>query len=38
MVGFCVDGNEPLGPIEGGIFFDQLNGYQLPKKNSSTWT
>jgi hypothetical protein len=24
LVGFCENGSEPSGSIEGGVFFDQL--------------
>jgi hypothetical protein len=38
MVGSCENLNEPsLGCIKGEKFLDQLNDYQLFKKDSTSW-
>jgi hypothetical protein len=36
MTGCCEHDNEPLGSAKGGYFHDQLNDYQLLRKDSAT--
>jgi hypothetical protein len=38
MAGACEYGNEPLGSIKCGEFFDQLTTSQLLKKDSAPWS
>jgi len=35
VLGSCEQGNEHLGPIKSGAFFNQLNGHQILKEDSA---
>jgi hypothetical protein len=34
----CEKGNEPLGSIKVGAYFDQLSDYHFPKTDSAQWS
>jgi hypothetical protein len=38
VAGSCEHGNEPWDSIKGEEFFDQLNYYQLLKKQFAPWS
>jgi hypothetical protein len=38
VAGFCEEGNEPSGSINGGKFLDQFKEYQLFKMDSAPWS